>query len=121
MNSNSHRELIGDAWLIRRSAQKKVRSQSSILQIEKIQAFLQDNCQSQGLWLECAKGVLARNNIDSKIFSLALCTLLEKGHGKERNIILTGPAKFGKTSPGTNLQSSARHLFKFSQLTVYYG
>ena len=75
------------------SALGKVKSQGISL-IEKIQAFPQDNCQCQGLWLEFAKGMLPQNNIDSKEFSLAL---LEKGRGKEGNIILTRPANCEKT------------------------
>ena len=44
-----------------------------------------------------ATDILNRNGIDVIVFAEAVRILLEKGHGKYRNIYLKGPANCGKT------------------------
>ena len=44
-----------------------------------------------------AENLIHRNGIDLLVFATACRTLLEKGRGKYRNILLTGPANCGKT------------------------
>ena len=44
-----------------------------------------------------AEKLIHRNGIDLLVFATACSMLLEKGRGKYRNILLTGPANCGKT------------------------
>ena len=44
-----------------------------------------------------AENLIPRNDIDLLVFATACRMLLEKGRGKYRNILLTGPANCGKT------------------------
>lgn len=50
-----------------------------------------------GRWLTLATDILQRNGIPNATFSRAVWELLEKGRGKYRNILITGPANCGKT------------------------
>ena len=50
-----------------------------------------------GSWLEKACETLERNNIERNVFGKAVVLLIEKGRGKFRNILITGPANCGKT------------------------
>ena len=50
-----------------------------------------------GVWLSSAIELLNKNKIQSKAFAAALRTLLSKGRGKFRNILLVGPTNCGKT------------------------
>jgi hypothetical protein len=54
-----------------------------------------ENC--EGRWLQCAKEVLTTNGTREREFANAIYTLLQKGRGKYRNVMLTGPANCGKT------------------------
>ena len=54
-----------------------------------------DGCEGQ--WLTCAKETLTRNNIELAVFGKAIITALEKGRGKNRNVMIVGPANCGKT------------------------
>ena len=54
-----------------------------------------DDCNK--LWFTCAEEVLVNNKIHPILFASAIRELLIKGRGKFRNIIITGPASFGKT------------------------
>ena len=51
----------------------------------------------EGQWLTCAKETLHRNNIELPAFANAMITALEKGRGKNRNVLIIGPANCGKT------------------------
>ena len=51
----------------------------------------------EGKWLRSAQEILTTNSIESSKFAAAVYSLLEKGRGKYRNIMLTGPANCGKT------------------------
>lgn len=53
-----------------------------------------------------ANQILERNGINRKAFTDSVKLLLEKGRGKNRNILIVGPANCGKTfllNPLTNI------------------
>ena len=50
-----------------------------------------------GEWLTIATNILQRNDIPIRSFTSAVYQLLEKGRGKYRNLMITGPANCGKT------------------------
>ena len=50
-----------------------------------------------GRWLAQGEDILLRNNIEKRGFCQAIRVLLNKGRGKNRNLLLTGPANCGKT------------------------
>ena len=54
-----------------------------------------DGC--EGRWLTLATDILNRNDIQATVFSKAVFELLDKGRGKYRNLMITGPANCGKT------------------------
>jgi hypothetical protein len=49
------------------------------------------------IWIKCAKEVLRNNKVNAYVFAAAIRDLLEKGRGKNRNIMIVGPANYGKT------------------------
>ena len=55
----------------------------------------EDRCEK--VWLTLAVDISKRNCLDREVFAKAVITLLEKGRGKYRNIIIKGPANCGKT------------------------
>ena len=62
--------------------------------------FSRENCVEgchQKLWLKMVKEILRNNKINAYVFAEAIRTLLELGRGKNRNILLVGPANCGKT------------------------
>ena len=50
-----------------------------------------------GLWLKCAREVLAKNGIDINEFANLVKESLTKGRGKHRNLMIVNPANCGKT------------------------
>ena len=50
-----------------------------------------------GRWITLAQNIMERNGISSVFFAKSVWELLEKGRGKYRNILFTGPANCGKT------------------------
>ena len=54
-------------------------------------------CNVENEWLETATSLLQKNHISPDHFANCVRLLLEKGRGKYRNIMLTGPANCGKT------------------------
>ena len=54
-------------------------------------------CNVENEWLETATSLLQENHISPDHFANCVRLLLEKGRGKYRNIMLTGPANCGKT------------------------
>ena len=73
---------------------RKKKSRCEILREELSKQCVKDCC---GRWERAAREVLAWNNIDAWTFTSAIWRLLEKGRGKGRNMILTGPGNCGKT------------------------
>ena len=70
-------------------------SMSSMDLIEK--AYQKNDCVCQGQWLTCANQVLVSNGVHPYVFADRVRTLLSKGRGKLRNVIIVGPANCGKT------------------------
>lgn len=54
-----------------------------------------DNC--NGVWLESAKELLFKNNINKYVFANALRQALIKGRCKRTNVMLVGPTNCGKS------------------------
>ena len=50
-----------------------------------------------GEWLVCAEQVLIQNKVHPVVYASALRDLLVKGRGKNRNIMIMGPANCAKT------------------------
>ena len=67
--------------------------------IQIIQDVLKEDCVAGcgGEWKQRAIETLERNNICPTEFALAIKTALEKGRGKNRNILIVGPTDCGKT------------------------
>ena len=90
-------EAIRVGWELEEAEEKLKRSKLTRLEI--IEQALQNSCveNCKGQWLEMAENLIHRNGIDLIEFTSACKLLLEKGRGKYRNILLTGPANCGKT------------------------
>ena len=99
MNRSSKQvsELIDTAWKLEDS--QAIIDRESISRTERIHSASHSACENNcdGKWLECATEVLRNNNVHPYVFAAALRELIEKGRGKRRNIIITGPADSGKT------------------------
>ena len=90
-------ELIDIAWEMKGAKQESERNKQSRKEI--IQSFLRKDCipGCNGDWLSAAKEVLLAKDIERSDFGTAVLTLLEKGRGKYRNVMIVGPANCGKT------------------------
>ena len=60
------------------------------------EAYQKDDCVCEGQWLACANQVLVSNGVHPYVFADRVRTLLSKGRGKLRNVIIVGPANCGK-------------------------
>ena len=60
-------------------------------------AYQKDDCVCQVQWLTCANQVLVSNDVHPYVLADRVRTLLSKGRGKRRNVIIFGPANCGKT------------------------
>ena len=60
-------------------------------------AYQKDDCVCEGQWLTCANQVPVSNGVHLYVFANRVHTLLSKGRGKPRIIIILGPANCGKT------------------------
>ena len=81
--------------------------------MEILSKALESPCECDKEWIQCALSILERNNIDHEEFLFAVKELLQKGRGKGRNILPTGPSNCGKTfflSPLTKI-FNAFHYF----------
>ena len=89
--------IITTTWDMLNAEAKLARSKNTCMELlrEVAENACIENC--QGRWLRCAKEVLAANGIELRLFANAIYTLLEKGRGKYRNLMLVGPANCGKT------------------------
>eukprot|EP00794_Sanderia_malayensis_P006610 gene6610-biopygen5384 len=90
-------ELISSTWGMQEASAKLLRQQTKRLDV--IAQAVQKECISgcNGNWLNAAKELLRSNHIHPYVFADALRALLEKGRGKNRNILIIGPANCGKT------------------------
>lgn len=96
-NSKSLGDLIKNTWKMENS--KSIMDKQTQSRMEIIYNYAMKECDDscQGEWLRCAKEVLRQNKIETFDFSSALRQLLSKGRGKQRNVLIVGPANCGKT------------------------
>ncbi len=88
-------ELIETVWAIETAEENIERARQSRMDI--LNNALNADCVCNGEWRECAEEILQLNHMDAGKFKNAFVDLLEKGRGKGRNILITGPANCGKT------------------------
>ena len=74
-----------------------VLQRSLLTRLEILRSAKEEECVCAGLWRACAEDILAKNEISLHVFAKSVLTLLEKGRGKYRNIVIIGPANCGKT------------------------
>ena len=100
-------ELIATAWKMNEAMsaiQRESRSRTETIRNQAKNGNCVEGC--AGEWLTCANEVLKQNNIHPYVFAAALRDPLVKGRGKFCNIIIVGPANWGKTfllSPLTSI------------------
>ena len=77
--------------------EKLLRAQKSRVDIlqDAAKADCVEGCHGQ--WKEAAEDVLVQNGLEKGAFCTAIFDLLQKGRGKYRNMMITGPANCGKT------------------------
>lgn len=94
-----YRELISKTWKF--VTAKEVLKQQSTCRLERVaesgQGSCVGTCQDQKKWLKMAEQLLRTNRINKYVFAAAVRDLLQKGRGKNRNLMLIGPANCGKT------------------------
>ena len=90
-------EVLQTAWDMENSQETLQRQKKSRLQL--LYDSLHQECvpDCHGRWVTCAKEVLSRNDISVSGFAQSVRSLLEKGRGKHRNIMLIGPTNCAKT------------------------
>lgn len=94
----SYRELISKTWKLAAAPGLVKRKNQS--RMERVRELLEGECSPQcenKQWLKLACDLLDKNRIYKSVFAEAIRTLLEKGRGKRRNIILVGYKDCGKT------------------------
>ena len=74
-------------------------SRSNVSRMERIKSCASSECVTgcNGTWLTMAKQVLRNTHIHEIVFAAALQELLEKGRGKNRNVMLIKPRACAKT------------------------
>ncbi|CAB4031920.1 Hypothetical predicted protein, partial [Paramuricea clavata] len=90
-------EAIRVGWELKEAPSLVVRYRQS--RLERLQVAFEGDCilNCNKKWLDLARNILMRNNIEISEFVGAVRLLLEKGRGKYRNILVTGPSNCGKT------------------------
>ena len=89
-------QLVEDAWQMHNSVAKQ--KELSRARMDIVREFKEEKaCECEGVWLNCALDVLKKNNINKYAYADAIRTLLDKGRGKHRNIILVGEHDCAKT------------------------
>ena len=88
-------DFIGTVWDAENA--DNILKRKAMDRMEILSKALESPCECDREWIQCALSVLERNNIDHEEFSCAVKELLQKGRGKGRNILLTGPTNCGKT------------------------
>ena len=88
-------DFIGTVWDAENAEKVIERRKSSRMEI--LMSAQGSSCVCEGEWIQCALELLDKSRIEREEFSTAIKELLEKGRGKGRNILLTGPANCGKT------------------------
>ncbi len=71
----------------------------NISRMSVVEATLEESCVDgcDMIWINSAKEVLRNNKVNAYVFAAAIRDLLEKGRGKYRNVMIVGPANYGKT------------------------
>mgnify|MGYP002804305623 CR=1 FL=1 len=90
-------EAIRVGWELNEAPKRVIRLRQSRLQ--RLEAAYVQSClpDCNKKWVEMARNILVRNNVDISEFVGAVRLLLEKGRGKYRNILVTVPSSCGKT------------------------
>ena len=89
--------IITTAWEMENATEQKTRLETSRLDSLRKAGDGKCICNVENEWLETATSLLQENHISPDHFANCVRLLLEKGRGKYRNIMLTGPANCGKT------------------------
>jgi hypothetical protein len=87
-------ELIRKTYLLKEA--KNLVEREELSRFDVLSKAAEKDC-PDGEWLECAKEVLALNNIHPLIFATAIRDLLLQGRGKYRNLFIIGEANCAKT------------------------
>ena len=95
--SKARGEIISATWGMEEASIKLARQRTERMSLihKAMETACPESC--EGLWLTSAKELLRKNSIHPYVFADAVRTLLEKGRGKYRNILIIGPANCGKT------------------------
>ena len=90
-------DIFHAAWKMRNAKSDLTKSNRNRLDV--IRQFADKECAPScaGKWLEMAFEILQKNDIHPIVFAHALRQSVNKGRGKERNIMLVGPTNSGKT------------------------
>lgn len=88
---------ITTAWEMENATEEKKRHETSRLDLLRKAGDEKCICNVENEWLESAISLLGKNHVSCDHFAHCVRVLLEKGRGKYRNIMLTGPANCGKT------------------------
>lgn len=94
-----YRELISKTWKLvdaPKELHRQMRNRMECLR-ENLLSECCTDCKGNKLWLTMAKEILKENKINSYVFAEAVRSLLQQGRGKNRNILIVGPANCGKT------------------------
>jgi len=94
-----YRELISKTWKLENAPRELHRQSLNRLDLlgEAINSYCSADCGSNKLWFNMARSILKNNRVNVYVFAGAIRNLLEKGRGKNRNLLITGPANCGKT------------------------
>ena len=90
-------EVIATAWEMDSAQETQERQCKTRLELLKEAHEGECTCNTSQEWYSCALQLLSNNNIPVDNFASCVKNLLNKGRGKFRNILLTGPANCGKT------------------------
>ena len=90
-------EAIRVGWELSEAPNRVIRLRQNRLQ--RLEAAYAKSClpDCNKKWLELARNILVQNNVKISEFVGAVRLLLEKGRGKYRNILVTGPSNCGKS------------------------
>ena len=90
-------DLLDTTLKMKCAKEKLARTQKTCMEIltEAFKSICPAGC--NGLWLKCAREVLAKNGIDINEFANLVKESLTKGRGKHRNLMIVGPTNCGKT------------------------
>ena len=105
-------EVLRTAWVMEEAKAAQERAVKSGLEILQEARGEPCTCKQASRWHASATELLEHNGISCKSFACTVKEILCKGHGKYRNIMLTGPANCGKTfllNPLNSIHQSCHH------------